>query len=131
MNFDERGVCDACRVAEQKRATIDWNERHRELEELVGFFVNTLVLRTPEPQVFFLGFGESSLDFELRVFSPDVGSLLPIRHQLHMAIDRAFRTAGIEIAFPQRDLHLRDVPRHWTAGAPADRAKDADGDKPA
>jgi small-conductance mechanosensitive channel len=30
-----------------------------------------------------------------------------------MAIDKAFRVAGIEIAFPQRDLHLRSVPEHW------------------
>jgi len=68
------------------------------------------VLPEPEPLALFTGFGDSSLDFELRVFSPDVAHLFPIRHQLHMAIDKAFREAGIEIAFPQRDLHLRSVP---------------------
>jgi potassium efflux system protein len=71
---------------------------------------NDHVLREPEPQVLFLGFGDSSLSFELRVFSPDVAHLLLIRHEMHMAIDRAFREEGIEIAFPQRDLHLRSVP---------------------
>lgn len=74
---------------------------------------NQQVLREPAPQAWFLGFGESSLDFELRCFSPDVAHLLPIRHQLHMAIDRAFREAGIEIAFPQRDLHVRSLPESW------------------
>lgn len=74
------------------------------------------VLSTPEPQVFFLGFGESSLDFELRVFSPDVSHLLPIRHRLHMEIDKAFRAAGIEIAFPQRDMHVRTIPEAWRGG---------------
>jgi len=72
---------------------------------------NPDVLREPEPKAFFLGFGESSLDFELRVFSPDVEHRLPIVHALHLEIDRAFRREGIEIAFPQRDLHIRSVAR--------------------
>jgi potassium efflux system protein len=68
---------------------------------------NREVLRDPPPQALFLGFGESSLDFELRAFSPDVDRRLPIIHALHMGVDQAFREAGIEIAFPQRDLHIR------------------------
>ena len=72
---------------------------------------NEHILREPRPQALFLGFGESALDFELRVFSPDVEHRLLIQHQLHMAIDAAFREAGIEIAFPQRDLHIRSLPQ--------------------
>ena len=34
INFDDFGVCDACRVAEGKIATVDWTERERELKEL-------------------------------------------------------------------------------------------------
>jgi potassium efflux system protein len=68
------------------------------------------VLRDPKPQVFFLEFGESTLNFELRCFSPDVDHRLRIQHDLHLGVDRAFRAAGIEIAFPQRDLHLRSTP---------------------
>jgi N-acetyl sugar amidotransferase len=34
IHFDEHGVCDACRMAEQKHGTIDWTERERELREL-------------------------------------------------------------------------------------------------
>ncbi|HIJ94492.1 MAG TPA: N-acetyl sugar amidotransferase [Desulfuromonadales bacterium] len=34
INFDEHGVCDACKVTEQKKGTIDWNDRERELKEL-------------------------------------------------------------------------------------------------
>jgi potassium efflux system protein len=71
---------------------------------------NEHVLKEPEPYVLFRGFGESSLNFELRVFSPDVVHYLKIVHALHMEIDRAFRAEGIEIAFPQRDLHLRSLP---------------------
>jgi N-acetyl sugar amidotransferase len=38
INFDEHGVCDACRLAEQKHATIDWPERRRRLQELCDRF---------------------------------------------------------------------------------------------
>jgi len=71
------------------------------------------VLRDPPPEVLFLGFGDSSLSFELRVFVRRVAQLFPVRHELHMGIDKAFREAGIQIAFPQRDLHLKSVPDHW------------------
>lgn len=65
------------------------------------------VLETPNPTVFFVGFGESSLDFEVRAFVGQNPHRLPTRHALHLAIDAALREAGIEIPFPQRDLHLR------------------------
>jgi len=68
------------------------------------------VLADPPPQVLFLGFGDSSLSFELRAFVRNVTQLFPAQHDLHMGIDKAFREAGIEIAFPQRDLHLRSLP---------------------
>jgi potassium efflux system protein len=71
------------------------------------------VLRDPRPQVLFLSFGDSSLSFELRVFVRNAEHLFPARHDLHMSIDKAFREAGIEIAFPQRDLHLRSMPADW------------------
>jgi len=86
----------------------DTDKAHRVLLEVAAR--NEHVLRDPAPQAFFFGFGESSLDFELRVFSPDVEHRLSIVHDLHMEIDRAFRAEGIEIAFPQRDLHVRTLP---------------------
>ena len=66
-----------------------------------------IVLGTPEPIVLFLGFGDSTLDFELRVFVPSIHYIFTGQHSLHMTITKAFRDEGIEIAFPQRDLHLR------------------------
>ncbi|MHB8764020.1 MAG: mechanosensitive ion channel family protein [Deferrisomatales bacterium] len=67
------------------------------------------VLAEPAPQVLFMAFGASSLDFELRVWLADVDKRFPVRSDLHQAIDRRFREAGVEISFPQRDLHLRTV----------------------
>jgi small-conductance mechanosensitive channel len=61
------------------------------------------------PQVLFLRFGDSSLDFELRAWVQDVDERLQAMSELHQEIDRRFREAGIEIAFPQQDLHVRSV----------------------
>jgi potassium efflux system protein len=43
------------------------------------------------------------------VFCPSVDVRYQLRHELHMAIDQAFREAGIVIAFPQRDIHVRTI----------------------
>lgn len=67
----------------------------------------TTVLADPEPSVVFGGFGDSALNFELRVFLPGIDHLVATRHALHLAILERFRQDGIEISFPQRDLHIR------------------------
>ncbi len=95
----------------------DTEKAKRVLEEVAQ--ANANVLKEPAPYALFRGFGDSSLNFELRVFSPDVNHYLKIVHELHMEIDRAFRAEGIEIAFPQRDLHVRTVPLAQPA-APGD-----------
>ncbi|MCZ6837404.1 MAG: mechanosensitive ion channel [Planctomycetota bacterium] len=70
---------------------------------------NDRILDDPAPQSVFCGFGDSSLDFELRVFLPNVDHFVAARHELLNVIDQAFREAHIEIAFPQQDLHIRTV----------------------
>ncbi len=70
---------------------------------------NALVLADPPPSVVFDSFGDSALQFQLRVFIPHVDQMLRVRHMLHNSIDQAFRKAGIEIAFPQRDIHVRSA----------------------
>ncbi len=67
------------------------------------------VLKEPRPTIFFLEFGESSLNFEIRVFVRERLRRLPLIHDLHMMLDKALRDAGIEIPFPQRDLHFRSA----------------------
>jgi len=66
-------------------------------------------VRDPAPSVLFLGFGDSSLQFELRVFIKDFVNYFAAIDALHTEIDRMFRKTGIEIAFPQRDVHVRSV----------------------
>jgi potassium efflux system protein len=77
-----------------------------------------LVTKIRPPQVLFMDFGESSLDFELRVFVEDVANRLQVMSELHQAVDQRFREAGVEIPFPQRDIHIRS-PKP-SASAPVD-----------
>ena len=63
---------------------------------------------SPKPKVLFRAFGDSSLDFELRVFIYNIDERINVISDLNFAIDSAFREADIEIPFPQRDVHMRD-----------------------
>ncbi len=67
------------------------------------------VLRRPKPIVLFNEFGASSLDFILRVWINDIDNSLSTLSDLRFAVDNAFRKEGIEIAFPQLDLHIRSA----------------------
>jgi len=67
---------------------------------------NPLALENPRPQAIFKGFGDNSLNFEVRVFINDINNWIPLLHKLNQKIDREFRKAGVTISFPQRDVHL-------------------------
>jgi small-conductance mechanosensitive channel len=72
--------------------------------------VNEEVLKTPEPEARFLGFGDSSLDFDLLVWINQPRKEFLIRSQINYAIDDIFRKNKVTIPFPQRDLHLQMSP---------------------
>jgi small-conductance mechanosensitive channel len=65
------------------------------------------VLPAPAPRPHFKAFGDSSLDFEIRVWINEPHKHPQIRSKINYQIDRLFREYEIEIPFPQRDLHLR------------------------
>ncbi len=67
------------------------------------------VLHDPPVTAVFDQFGDSTLDFELRLFVAGLEEYPEIRHDLNTRIDQLFREAGIEMAFPQRDVHVRSV----------------------
>ena len=67
---------------------------------------HSLVLREPEPMAVFVNFGASALNFELRVYAGQFSDRLDLVHDLNMEINRRFTAEGIEIAFPQLDVHL-------------------------
>ncbi len=88
------------------------------------------VLRYPEPQVMFLGFGDSSLNFRLLSWTGTFDEYLRLRSELAVATHDALKEAGIVIPFPQRDLHLKSVPADagllHTSGAGEGTAPPAD-----
>ncbi len=67
------------------------------------------VLKDPPPKALFLEFGDNSLNFELRVFISGINNYVETRNAIHFGVDDEFRKAGIEIAFPQRDIHIRTI----------------------
>lgn len=66
-------------------------------------------LQHPEPYVLFSGFGESSLDFKLRFWTANYDRWFFVESEVKVAVNNALKEAGIEIPFPQRDLHVRSV----------------------
>ena len=65
------------------------------------------VLTSPEPKAFFVDFGASSLDFRLYAYLADVDNSLSVSSDLRYAILKRFREEGIEIPYPQSDVHVR------------------------
>ena len=65
--------------------------------------------RRTMPEVLFKDFGDSTLNFELRVVIPGRQHLARVQHEINMAIDSEFRDRGIEIAFPQREIRVHNV----------------------
>jgi small-conductance mechanosensitive channel len=90
------GVAYGSNVSLLKRVILEVAARH------------PAVLKEPSPSLFFVGFGESSLDFELGVWTIEMAhNPIRFRSDLYYAIEQALRDNEIEIPFPQRDLHIR------------------------
>jgi len=72
----------------------------------------------PDPTVLFIGFGDSSLNFELRGIIYNIDMRMRVMSDLNFAIDKTFREHGIEIPFPQRVIH------HAASGSGTDEPTD-------
>ncbi|MDX2415015.1 MAG: mechanosensitive ion channel, partial [Bacteroidales bacterium] len=107
---------------------INWTltDRNRRVEAIVGVAYGTdpeLVLgilnevalnneeikQEPAPLALFTGFGESSLDFRLLFWINRADNRFLIQSEINVAVNNALKAAGIEIPFPQQDLHIRSV----------------------
>ena len=82
------------------------------------------VLKEPAPSAYFEQFGDSTLDLKARLYLANLDQRLPTRHDLHTQILKRFAAAGIEISFPQRDLHLRSIPKEWASILKGDNLAD-------
>lgn len=88
------------------------------LREVIDAHPETLT--DPAPIITFEGFGDSTLNLVVRCYLPSLEKRIFTISELHVNINKRFRDEGIEIAFPQRDLHLRSVPAGWERSSPGD-----------
>ena len=88
------GVAYGSDVKKVKAALLQAAEEHLE------------VLRNPSPQVFFTEFGDSSLNFELLIWTSDPSRQAPLKSDLCFRIEEIFREQQIDIPFPQRDINI-------------------------
>jgi small-conductance mechanosensitive channel len=84
-----------------------------DLELLRGLMLDVarqhpMALKEPKPELFFAGFGDSSLNFELAIWSDEM-TISPrrFRSELYYAIEKTLREHTIEIPFPQREVTLK------------------------
>ena len=82
------------------------------------------ILKLPKPMVLFDGLGDSSINFRMLFWTSDIDSWLATKSEILTGVYNALAKAGIEIPFPQRDLHIRS----WDpkAAPPDDAAKEPD-----
>ena len=78
---------------------------------------NPRVLETPPPRSWLLEFGANSLDFELRVFVGGIIDRLAVRNELNVRLVELFAENDVGFAFPQLDVHVRDLPAAPAPGA--------------
>lgn len=75
------------------------------------------VLKSPPPDVLFDSFGDSSLQFNLRVWTDSYSDRPKVlKSQLYYAIFEKFRQHNIEIPFPQRDIYIKEMPKQKEQG---------------
>ncbi|XYK80236.1 MAG: DUF3772 domain-containing protein [Labrenzia sp.] len=67
------------------------------------------IARYPYPFVLFIGMGDSALNLELRCYLKDVNNILTTQSDLYFTIYNELGKAGIEIPFPQQDVHFKDM----------------------
>lgn len=87
------------------------------------------ITQEPPPRTWFLAFGASSLDFELRVFVPSIDQRTLAQNDLHGRIASLFAEHDIEIAYPQMDLHVRNLPAPVPNTAAPPQSRDGDTDQ--
>jgi small-conductance mechanosensitive channel len=67
------------------------------------------IMETPPPMALFIGFGDGSLDFRLLFWTNDFDNWLSLQSEINVKVNNELKESGIEIPFPQRDLHIRSI----------------------
>jgi len=81
------------------------------------------ILQNPPPVVFLKDFADSALLFEMRCWTADFGAWVQTSSDLRVAIDKVMNENGIEIPFPQRDVHIKNPSESLPPAKPAKKTK--------
>ncbi|MFV7772344.1 mechanosensitive ion channel domain-containing protein [Shewanella marisflavi] len=73
-------------------------------------------LTTPEPEVWFAGFGKHTQDYEIRAYAKDMNTRWPLRHKLHKQVSKTLRENNLELAYPQLEVHIKGSQNKETQG---------------
>ncbi|GGI79216.1 mechanosensitive ion channel domain-containing protein [Shewanella gelidii] len=65
-------------------------------------------LSSPEPEVWFAGFGQHTQDFEVRAYAKDMSARWPLKHKLHKRITKKLKENNLELAYPQMEIHINN-----------------------
>jgi len=82
---------------------------------------NPKIMKNPAPVALFANYGDSAIQFELRVFIPNMDDYSDFQHSINTSIDRAFQQKGIQIPFPQVDIRMvepESAPKRKDKSAP-------------
>ncbi|OEK05640.1 mechanosensitive ion channel protein MscS [Roseivirga misakiensis] len=89
---------------------VSYNEDPAKIKEILLEIANEHndILKRPKPEVLFIGYGDSSIDFDLLIWTSSyINRPIVLKSQLYYMIFEKFKEHNIEIPFPQRDLHIR------------------------
>ncbi|MCE9677604.1 mechanosensitive ion channel [Shewanella sp. AS1] len=73
-------------------------------------------LTTPEPEVWFAGFGKHTQDYEIRAYAKDMSARWPLRHTLHNKVSKKLKENHLELAYPQLEVHIKSGHAKETQG---------------
>ncbi|AEG12925.1 Potassium efflux system KefA precursor [Shewanella baltica] len=65
-------------------------------------------LASPEPEVWFAGFGKHTQDYEVRAYAKDMSARWPLRHDLHKRVTKKLKENNLELAYPQMEIHIKN-----------------------
>ncbi|RKF14517.1 hypothetical protein DBZ36_17865 [Alginatibacterium sediminis] len=78
---------------------------------------SSIILEVPAPEVFFVGFSERGMKYEIRAYVNEMGYRLPASHEIYMVIISKFKQHDIRVSSPQMDINLKEFNTHISTPA--------------
>ena len=73
------------------------------------------IIKEPAPSVIITGFGDNAVVFSIRIFVDEMSNRIPATHNLFIHIEKALREHNIQMPYPQRDIHIKSLPKEFRA----------------